>query len=208
MKKVLLALVAALGMSSAAQAATTSVPIITGTCLEDTGVTFSGDVTYNSDTQVLQISLTNTSGFQSVITGFFFDITGDSTATFTDVNDPATTGVDESAFEEDTSLPPFGDFDAGVSLADLSMQQVKGIDEGETGVFTFNISGTGADTLEAADFGFNEGQFAVRYQSVGLDAEGSDKCTAVIIPLPPAVWSALATAGFAGVFGIRRRFVA
>jgi hypothetical protein len=155
-----------------------------------------------------------------------------------------TVGVDEASFGTDTSLPPFGTWDAGVKLTNLSQQQVRGIDEGETGTFTFNLLGADAGTLNALSFFTNKnsgggltGAFAVRYQSVGANANQSDKVMGMgvnfvdvprdpgddtppggggggggdnnpppqAVPLPPAVWAALATMGMGGLNALRRR---
>ena len=206
------------GIASSAGAATQAVVTSTGS-ENATGVTFSATLNYDEAIQQLTVDLTNTSGFQSVITGFLFNINGDASATYSAVDDGGTAGVDESAFAEDTSFSgPFGTFEEGIFLQDLSVEQVKGIDEGETGSFVFNVSGTDASTLVALDFaseisdgaGDNDAVFLVRYQSVGENAEDSDRAfgepgETPVIPLPAGVWGGLATLSGLGFFSRFRR---
>lgn len=211
----------AMAAAGTASAGVTQVSFKTGDSLENTGVEFTGTLSYDDVSNQLSINLNNTSSIQSVVTGFYFNIAGNASATYNAVNDGSTAGVDEGAFGFDNSLSPFGTWDAGAFLQDLSVQQVKGIDEGETGKFTFNITGADANMLEALDFftetnsgGGLEGAFAVRYQSVGDNAQFSDKVMGIIddgpnpppppaIPLPPAAWAALVTMGLAGLRKVR-----
>jgi len=213
---------ALLGFASGARpagAAVTSVEFTSGDSIENTGVTFDGTISYDSVSKLLSVDLANTSSFQSVITGFFFNIAGSATADYNAADDAATAGVDESAFANNLTLSPFGTWDAGVLLQNLSQQQVRGIDEGEAGRFTFDLTGAGAGDLAAIDFITDEnsggglsGAFAVRYQSVGDNAEMSDKVLGVVItppptaiPLPPAAWAGLATMGMIGLGHLRGR---
>ena len=214
------AAVAGLVGTSAAYAGVTSLGFASTDSLEDTGVTFSGTLTYDDVAQLVTVELSNTSSFQSVITGFYFNIDGNASASY-NAADNGTSGVLESAFAFSNSLAPFGTFDAGAVLTNLSQQQVRGIDEGETGIFTFSLSGDDAGSLSATSFlsqansgGGISGPFAVRYQSVGDNAALSDKLVGVgdagdppvVVPLPPAAWAALATMGFGGLAKFRRRF--
>jgi hypothetical protein len=218
------AFIATVGLvGTVASASVTSVNFESSESIENTGVTCDGSVSYDDTANLLTLTLSNTSGFQSVITGFYFNISGDASATYDATNDPATSGVDESAFAFETALPPFGSFDAGAKLQNLSQQQVRGIDEGETGSFTFNISGADADLLKAINFltdinsgGGLTGALAVRYQSVGPNAQLSDKVIGVsvggeeppphAIPLPPAVGAALVSMAIPALGSLRRRF--
>jgi hypothetical protein len=213
-----------------AAAGVTSINFQSGASLEDTGVTFAGSMSYDDVGRLLTVDLANTSSFQSVITGFCFNVAGDATADYNASDDAGTAGVDESAFANDFSLPPFGAFDAGVFLQNLSKQQVRGIDEGESGRFTFDLSGIGAASLTAGDFfsdvntgGGLSGAFAVRFQSVGSKGQLSDKVMGVLVddgdngggdnggppptpvPLPPGAWAGLLTMGVAGVAQLRGR---
>ena len=83
------------------------------------------------------------------------------------------------------------------------------------------LSGADASTLTSIDFltdtnsgGGLTGAFAVRYQSVGLNAALSDKVFGAaiggggqppVVPLPPAVWMGLVTMGMIGVRQLRQR---
>jgi len=223
-KKSLVRLAAAaglfLGVAAPMQAGITTTSFESTDALENTGVTFDGTVKYDDVLKLLTIDLRNTSGFQSVITGFYFNIAGNAIATYNVVDAP-TVGVNEGSFAAATSLAPFGTFDSGVTLQNLSQQQVRGIDEGETGTFTFNLSGADAGTLTSIDFltdtnsgGGLTGAFAVRYQSVGLNAELSDKVFGAaiggggqppVVPLPPAAWMGLVTMGMIGLRQLRQR---
>ena len=211
------------GAAGSAQAGVSTVNFQSGNSIEETGVTFTGSMAYDDSANLLTVNLSNTSAFQSVITGFFFNISGNAAAGYSAVDNAGTSGVNEGSFGFATSLSPFGTWDAGAFLQNLSQQQVRGIDEGETGTFQFNISGADKDALEAMDFftdtnsgGGLTGAFAVRYQSVGLDANASDKVMGLLIddetpgppaeiPLPPAAWAALATMGITGLGSLRGR---
>lgn len=224
-KKSFIRLAAVAGMllvaGSAAKAGISTVSFASTDNLENTGVTFDGSVKYDNVVGLLTVDLRNTSTFQSVITGFYFNIHGTATATYNQVDAIATPGVNEASFAANTSLQPFGTFDAGLALTNLSQQQVRGIDETETGVFLFNVSGADANSLNAIDFltdtnsgGGLTGAFAVRFQSVGENAELSDKVFGAAIreqnpppavPLPPAAWMGLVTMGMIGLRHLRQR---
>lgn len=212
----LLSAAALISGASTSQAAVTTTNFQSTASLENTGVTFNGSVTYDDVAKLLTFNLKNTSSFQSVITGFYFNIAGDAVASYNAVNNVTSVGVDEAAFADNNSLSPFGTFDAGVALTNLSQQQVRGIDEGETGIFTFDVSGLEAGSLSSIDFltdknsgGGISGALAVRYQSVGENAELSDKVfggavgggnpnNPPAVPLPPAAWMGLITLGMIG----------
>ena len=211
------------GAAGSAQAGVSTVDFQTGNDLENTGVTFTGSMAYDDSANQLTVNLSNTSAFQSVITGFFFNIHGNAAAAYSAVDNAGTVGVNEGSFGSATTLQPFGTWDAGAFLQNLSQQQVRGIDEGETGTFKFNITGADKNILEAMDFftdtnsgGGLTGAFAVRYQSVGPNAALSDKVMGLMIedetppppteiPLPPAAWAALATMGITGLGSLRGR---
>ena len=209
------AAVALTGVAQPASAGVTQLSFQSGDSIENTGVTFDGTLSYDDAAKLLTVNLSNTSSFQSVITGFYFNVAGNATIDYNVTDDAGTAGVLESAFDNDNTLSPFGTFDGGVFLQDLSMQQVKGIDEGETGIFTFDIDGPDAGSLTAGSFfsetndgGGLESPFFVRYQSVGDRAADSDKVGAVAVPLPPAAWAALLTMGVAGMTRLRKRVTA
>lgn len=211
------------GAAQSASAGVTSVNFKSGASIEETGVSFEGSLSYDDMTRLLTVDLANTSSFQSVITSFFFNVAGDATADYNAVDDAGTSGVVESAFANSYTLSPFGTFDAGVFLQNLSQQQVRGIDEGEAGRFTFDVTGADADSLAALDFFTDElgggglsGAFAVRFQSVGPNGTMSDKVLGLLlddetpppptaIPLPPAAWAGLLTMGVAGLGHLRAR---
>ena len=218
-----LASAAVMAGAHTASAGVTSINFESAASIEDTGVTFAGSMSYDDVAHLLTVNLQNTSSFQSVITGFYFNVAGDATADY-NVADASTVGVDEGSFANDYTLQPFGTWDAGVFLQNLSKQQVRGIDEGETGLFTFDLSGPDADALRAIDFitdansgGGLSGALAVRFQSVGRNGALSDKVLGVVIgddnggppptpvPLPPGAWAGLITMGVAGFTQLRSR---
>jgi hypothetical protein len=208
------------GWPTAADAGVTQIQFTSGAGIENTGVTFAGTLSYDDVADLLTVRLSNTSAMRSVITGFYFNVAGDgATAGYRTADDASTAGVVESSFGGAATLNPFGTFDAGAALQDLSQRQFRGIDEGETGVFAFDVAGARAGSLRAADF-FHEqrsggglsGAFAVRYQSIGDAGNQSDKVVGALsgplaAPMPPAVWAGLSTMTLAamGHYQARRR---
>jgi hypothetical protein len=170
---------------------------------------------------LLTITLKNTSSGPGLttakITGFVFNALDSVNATFVDANDLSTSGFDESAFNntDSESASPFGDYDEGAALGGSWLgggSPNAGIDIGETGIFQFLVTGgAGLDVLDffTTDQGATDFEFAVRFRGIDAGA-GSDKVPALIgrtstaIPLPPAVWSGLATLGAMGAVTVRR----
>ena len=204
-------------------AGATSVPFVSsGISDNDTGVTFDGLIDYDETTGVLQITLNNTSPLNSSATGLAFNIagSGDVTVAYDGTDNPATAGVLENEFTLESALgfAPFGEFEYGLSSNNSGSNNAQGVNAGETGVFTFNLSGPDAGELTALSFisalstlppGDQPSLFGVRFQSVGDDFQGSDRATAVPvgtpIPLPPGAWAGLASLGAMAVVHLRRR---
>ena len=191
----------------------------------DTGVTFDGLIDYDEATGVLQITLNNTSPLNSSATGLAFNIAGspDVTVAYDDTDNAATAGVAEDAFALETALgfAPFGEFEYGLSSQNSGSNNAQGVNPGESGTFTFNLSGPDIGDLNALSFisalstippGTQPSLFGLRFQSVGDDFQGSDRATAVPggtpIPLPPGAWVGLASLGGMAVAHLRRKLVA
>ena len=191
----------------------------------DTGVTFDGLIDYNEATGVLTITLNNTSPLNSSATGLAFNIAGSPNVSvaYDDTDNPATAGVLESAFSLETALKfaPFGEFEYGLSSNNSGSNNAQGVNPGETGIFTFNLSGPDAGDLSALTFisalstlppGDSPSLFGLRFQSVGDNFQGSDRATAVpggtMIPLPPGAWAGLASLGGMALVHFRRKIVA
>jgi hypothetical protein len=121
---------------------------------------FTGNISYNdtnSTTAQLIISLTNTSapangGF---LTAFVFNNPGD-LITGVSLSDP---NFKATLANNTINGAPFGQFDIAASLAGNPKSEFtdggnpsSGIGVGDSGTFTFNLSGTRLDTLTAASF--------------------------------------------------------
>ena len=204
-------------------ASASSVPFVSsGISDNNTGVTFDGLIDYDETSGVLQITLNNTSPLNSSATGLAFNIdgSGDVTVAYDGTDNPATAGVLENEFSLESAFgfAPFGEFEYGLSSGNTGDNNAQGVNPGETGVFTFNLSGPDAGDLTALSFisalstlppGDQPSLFGVRFQSVGDDFEGSDRATAVPggtpIPLPPGAWAGLATLGAMAIGQLRRK---
>lgn len=199
--------------------ADTVVPIVGTDSQNDLLVGFEGSIAYNSAAKDVTITLTNTSAVTSVITGFVFNIAADVSVSYVNLDNVTTAAVDEGAWALETNNTagqdvsgPFGVWDAGAALLDLSQQQIKGVGQGETGVFRFLLSGTDAGALNADAF-LNQlntadglsSFFLARFQSVG--GSGSDRMVdGNVVPLPGAVWGGMVLLGGLGITkGLRRR---
>jgi hypothetical protein len=196
--------------------------------------TFTGSLTYD-DASLLTLILTNTSPLANggFITGFAFNVNGNATATYIDGDNPATTNVDEDAFDNtgSVSAAPFGTFEAGAAIGGDWLGSGKpqpGVGVGETRTFLFQIAGLAASSLKVNDFisesslgGAKSAPMIVRFR--GFDDGGSNKVPAeilelpsegppvgppVVIPLPPAVWTGLATMTLVGLVMARRKVLA
>jgi len=170
-----------------------------------TGVSLSGSVSYqfdnNTSTGTAVFTMTNTT--DASIGGFF-------TAFVFDINNAFSSfSVDSlSASDTDFSLignttlnefGPFGitAFDAGAGLGgdfEGGGAPGNGIGIGQTGTFSFTVTGTDAGSLSALSFlGDNGDGIALRFR--GLDGGGSDKLLVTVVPLPPAAFGAGALLG-------------
>lgn len=159
---------------------------------------FSGSIAYSSNT--LTITLTNdaSSAAGGKITGLVFNINGNASAMLA-----STTYAAFADLGANPSASPFGTFDAGAAMGGSwsgGGSPAAGIAIGDTGVFTFNVTGAGAGSLTAASFieGGNGSNFAVRFR--GFANGGSDKTLGHVVPTP----GSLALLGLAGL-GLRRR---
>lgn len=174
--------------------------------------TYNGTLEYD-DAGLLSVTLTNTSPLANggFITGFLFNIDGDASASY----NPITGDTFQGVTNEDAN--PFGQFEFGAAIGGNwsgGGSPNSGIAVGDSRTFTFNVTGSDAGSLQAADF-FNElstpknqnGQFAnfiVRFK--GFENNGSDKVPGTEgtpIPLPAAIWPGVALLG--GMVMKRRR---
>lgn len=180
---------------------------------------FTGSISYD-DVSTLTITLQNTTpAGGGYITGFLFNIDGDSIANLT----PNPTG---SFLDLETtgnlSGSPFGEYEAGAALGGNFLgggSPTGGIAVGSEGTFSFTVTGPDASSLRVDDFlslndGNREAAFLVRFRGLNID-EGSDKVPGIgipddggstPIPLPAAAWSAMTVFGFLGGKSLRRRF--
>lgn len=234
MKKVLLTFAAATALSAAAAtvAPAASVNIVSDNpnSTENLG-SFEGSLNYDSSLSLLTVVLKNTTSGATAarLTGFVFNIGGNASATFIDSDDLSTGGVNESAFNNtgSESAAPFGTFEAGAALGGDFLgggSPNSGIAIGDTGIFKFNVAGPDASSLDTLDFFTTDGgntsyAFAVRFKGINPGGK-SDKVPAKIVggnpppppppavPLPPAVWSGLATMALSGAYFGRQRLKA
>ena len=224
MRAALVALVALSLLTPMAVAS--SVPFVSsGISGNDTGVTFDGLIDYDENTGVLQITLNNTSPLNASATGLAFNIAGspDVNVAYDATDNGSTAGVDESAFSLETALgfSPFGEFEYGLSSQNSGSNNAQGVNPGETGIFTFNLTGDDIGSLNALSFisalstippGTQPSLFGIRFQSVGDDFQDSDRATAVPggtpIPLPPGAWLGIASLGGMALTHFRRKLVA
>lgn len=194
--------------SALAQAGTiTSVNIISGVGNAGLG-SYTGSITYDND-GLLTISLTNTTdpGIGGFITGFLFNINGNATATLS----PSPQHFFQNTGSENGA--PYGTFEAGAALGGNFLGGGNpnfGIGVGNTGTFTFNVTGSDKSSLTAQDFitqissqGDKEAAFLVRFK--GMANNGSDKVPGVMVPLPSAAAAGLTLLGALGArCGLRR----
>ena len=185
----LLACVSTLGVFFAASAAHAA-PIAGNGYLGD----FSGDFSYNSTTHTVSVTLTNaaTTLPGGLITGFAFNLPGQPgavTGVAYTASGPAGTSfslLGESSFNNTVDVDPYGNADIGAALGGDWLgggSPNAGLAVGETGTWTFQLSGNSAflDSLTAAGIygaqttGGGQGAvgFLVRFK--GFDNGGSDK---------------------------------
>lgn len=170
------------------------------------------------------------------ITGFVFNIPSGATVTAVSYNAAGPNGtamtlVGNPAFNNGAPGNPFGDFDLGAALGGNFMgggSPNPGLAIGQTGTYTFALTGTGLDTLTPASF-FGPGSqssspggpgarnFLVRFR--GFDNGGSEKVSGVVgdprvdpdgnveseVVPEPATLVTVAVLGGMGLIGYRLR---
>jgi LPXTG-motif cell wall-anchored protein len=194
--------------------------------------TFSGSFTYTaSDATQAEISvvLTNTSASGGYLTGFAFNNPGNQITgvAFSSVN---FTLIGGSSFQNGINAAPFGQFDLGAAVGGDFQgggNPSPGLAKNQTGTFTFQLTGTGLNTLNTNSFfstlstGNGDGQgpeaFVARFRGFpeGIGQPGSDKTPGTIeapgagVSLAPEPGSftlaGLALAGLAGFGWLRRK---
>lgn len=173
-----------------------AIPITSGYSTEGLG-SFEADFVYTAaesgETATITISITNTSSASNggYMTGIVFNNPASLLDGVSSVDFPASQWQllpsedlmnDEILADDTVSGQPFGYFDLGVALGGNFLGGASpdlGLAVDETGVFTFNLTGTNLDDLTALDFvnelsTGSEGQFFLaRFR--GFDDGGSDK---------------------------------
>lgn len=209
MRIALLTSIATMIIAPAAFAA--PVPITSDSAHSTEGLgSFTGTLSYNPGTAILEIFLTNTTP-SCYITGVAFNINstyGAASALYLPaMGDPFVN------FAGPVAAAPFGSFDAAASLAgptfNGSGSPNAGVGSGMSRLFRFQVAASDAALLDEMDFisdqnGANSANFLVRIRGI-TTGEGSDKAPGVgtVIPLPTG--GALGGAGLALVVGVRRR---
>lgn len=162
---------------------------------------YNGTLDYTpGPTGTLVVSLTNTSGFNGKLTGLLFNIAGINAVVTNMTLSPSPNwnwGTNQSG-------APFGTFEAGSWLGgnwEGGGNPNLGILSGNSGIWSFDVSGLDAPALSAADFTSPPGgpvNFIVRMR--GFDNGQSDK-----VPGHTPTPGALALFGLAGAAAARRR---
>jgi hypothetical protein len=175
----------------------------------DALASFTGSIQYTPSAQssgTLVVSLTNTTDPASLggyITGFAFNFhSSDPSAALSLV-------AEDFHFAEltDVSCPPFGIFDKGAALGGSWIgggNPTRGIPIGSSGSFTFDVSASDAQGLEAADFISSSPDrsafaFVVRFR--GFVNGGSDKVPGGSVPAPGSI----ALLGIGSLLALRRK---
>jgi hypothetical protein len=185
---------------------------------EMTGSNYEGEFVYSSTSSTeatLTINLTNLTpaSVGGFMTAFVFNVPDAVTAMSLDSANPAT--MNTFFFSPDSiDAQPFGqDYDAAVgvggnvnSVFEGGGNPGDGIPVGGSGVFTFDLTGTGLDALTQASFFIETpsgGPFFVgRFR--GLTGGGSDKVPATVVP-EPSTLALVAVGGATGLVGAVRR---
>ena len=145
--------------ASYVSAGTTSVNFTSDTSLKHLG-SFAGTATYDSTAGKLTLVVQNTTptatgGF---LTAFAFDVAGDSVAKYEDPDGghkPNTNGFDDIRNKKGVvNAAPFGKYEAGAGLDGkwLPGGFKRGIAAGASQTFVFDVTGTGASSLNVGDF--------------------------------------------------------
>lgn len=160
---------------------------------------FTGKIDYTNG--VLTVSLTNTTSPASYggwITGLAFNNPFDAISGVTFNSTPSGYYLlGDPTFDNTVMASPFGQFDLGASLKDEdwlgSGKPSGGIGVGETGVFSFKLTGdiaglTTQSFLDALSVngstGYEPTFLAVRFRGL-TEGEGSDKVTGAYVGTPP-----------------------
>jgi hypothetical protein len=189
-----------------------TIPLASGPGLEGLG-SYTGSLSYDQSTQLLEITLTNTSLASNggYITAFAFNIPTDasvSTVSF------SSTDASFSLLSGPIDAQPFGSFDLGASITS-SFQgggaPQPGIAVGDSATFTFDLTGNAIlaglsaaewlDALSTGAQGGGEQSFVVRFR--GFEDGGSDKVPSKPVPEPGTL--ALLGAGALGLWAKFRR---
>ena len=180
---------ATISLSALLASAAAAAPIVSGDSESGLG-TFSGELTYSASSStsgLLTIELTNTSPAANggYITALAFNNPAGAISMVTLSSAPANFSL--LAFGDGTvNGSPYGRFDIGASTGgsfNAGGNPNRGLDVGETGVFTFALTGTGLDALGEADFfselsdgtGAGQGYQALIVRFRGFEDGGSDK---------------------------------
>lgn len=223
-------------LSGLTSASITSITIVSEADLSTSGIgAFEATLTYewtSSTEATISVSLKNLATDNGKITAFAFNnpfnsigglqgSVGDSFGVNLAASNFDLFG-EGSSFNNGIAAPPFQHFDIGAGLVNGGGSENfngggspnGGILTGQTGEFTFEVSGTGLDLLTANSFAdaFSEGGngsqsafFLVRFR--GFDSGGSDKTvggevppnfqTSTPEPATIAIWSTIGVAGLA-----------
>ncbi|GAB4366162.1 MAG: hypothetical protein OHK0021_09690 [Bryobacter sp.] len=225
MKKVLLSLLLLVG-ASVSQAA---LYIESSTSIEGIA-SFTGSLTYtatNASTATLVVNLTNTSPLDNggYLTSFAFN---NPSNYITGVTMSTTTGLDnllgkaskknQKSWQNRVDAQPFGSFDIGASVGSCwhsCGSPKEGIFAGNSGTWTFNLTGTNLNTLTEQSFvntttyskGYGKQFMVVRFRGF-LDG-GSDKVPTVVTVVPePSEYALVLSAGVGALLFARRRKLA
>lgn len=204
-----------MGMTASAHGAFIQIVSDSASSTENLGA-FTGSVDYAFDEiagiGTLTISLTNTSDPDNggYITGFVFNI--DAANVVADL----ISGTHAFLNAPNQNAMPFGNpFTAGAALGANPQAQsgnfqgggnpTRGIAVGDTGTFTFAVTGAAASTLTPMSFvsGSYAHNFIVRFR--GFNDDGSDKTPAIPVSIPAPATTLLPLLGLAGLSGGRRR---